>query len=885
MDRILKELDSGSGEKYLMPFFDFAEGTDRATVRKRLEMLKSMGIESMLGTPRSAEYMGWAFWQDMDIMVEELQRLDMTFWIQDEQTYPTGQANGWILRRYPQHRKLLVDRRYVDAVGPLPGASFPVACWMNPNNIKDLVTLICNEPDDGEYGGAAGNTVRMKSFIQNIPDNELLHVVAWRKDGSTGELLGDGVDLTENVKDGWLYWDVPEGIWSIFIIFRTYRCRRNRDYFNIMDRDSVKVLIEALYEPMYDRYHDIFGTTFRGFFSDETEFGNMPGFNLHRNESSAIGKVKDPLPWCRELEQRLDQTMDGAWKNLLPLLWEKGPEKPMSLIRFTYMDLATQLVQKNFSQQIGTWCREHGCMYIGHFVEDAGNHARLGAGAGHFFRAEYGMDMAGIDVVENQILPGHDYHVYNWGHGEYSGTEFTYALAKLGASASHIDPKKKGRTMCEAFAAYDSGHGLRDFKYVVDNLMSRGVNYIMPNFGLAPDAFGPLMEHRIFPQMTKYMTRICRLHQEGIHIAPVAVLYHGEAEWAGNYMPMHEPLKVLAQSQIDCDILPMDVFCYPERYETQVRGRKLYVNKEEYHALVIPTVEFMTSAYVRTLAALDLPIYFIDKLPEHIIDADDSELDTLSDCSVVSLDGLGYALEQWADISLSSPVPGLRYYHYRRRELDSYMFFQEDPWHEAETDIFFKDHRPCVLYDALEGKYYRAEPLKTERGTQIHLKLRPLQTLFVFFGDVDDIETVPPIEIEATVEPELFWTVAVAEGSRYPEFGPAKPLDTLKNMGAADGLQEFNGTLRYETEFLWDGKPALIDLGHADEMAEIWLNGQFIGRKFLSPYIFDLSDALVKGKNHLIVDISAPPRNQDSQNTVYTPYGLMGPVKFLYTRG
>ena len=70
MDRILKELDSGSGEKYLMPFFDFAEGTDRATVRKRLEMLKSMGIESMLGSPRSAEYMGWAFWQDMDIMVE-----------------------------------------------------------------------------------------------------------------------------------------------------------------------------------------------------------------------------------------------------------------------------------------------------------------------------------------------------------------------------------------------------------------------------------------------------------------------------------------------------------------------------------------------------------------------------------------------------------------------------------------------------------------------------------------------------------------------------------------------------------------------------------------------------------------------------------------------
>ena len=55
---------------------------------------------------------------------------------------------------------------------------------------------------------------------------------------------------------------------------------------------------------------------------------------------------------------------------------------------------------------LGDWCRSHDVMYIGHVIEDAGAHTRLGYGSGHFFRAMEGQDMAGMDIVLNQLSPG-----------------------------------------------------------------------------------------------------------------------------------------------------------------------------------------------------------------------------------------------------------------------------------------------------------------------------------------------------------------------------------------------------------------------------------------------------------------------------------------------
>ena len=188
-----------------------------------------------------------------------------------------------------------------------------------------------------------------------------------------------------------------------------------------------------------------------------------------------------PLPWSDELQQMLEEKYGTKYVNYLPYLFEETEEKEKQLqIRFDYMDFVSKLYQKNFSEQLGNWCKAHGVEYIGHVVEDNGTHSRLGMGAAHYFRAMAGQDMAGIDVIGGQIIYGAPTQTRKQ-MTDIDGEFFHYALGKLGASCGQLDPKKKGRTMCELFGAYGWKFGVRDMKYLLDHLLVKGINYLVPH--------------------------------------------------------------------------------------------------------------------------------------------------------------------------------------------------------------------------------------------------------------------------------------------------------------------------------------------------------------------------------------------------------------------
>ena len=92
--------------------------------------------------------------------------------------------------------------------------------------------------------------------------------------------------------------------------------------------------------------------------------------------------------------------------NELYRLWDgDGDAADTANVRYAYMDAITMLVREAFSNQIGSWCHEHGVMYIGHVVEDCNAHARTANSLGHYFRCMAGQDMAGIDIIGPQVLP------------------------------------------------------------------------------------------------------------------------------------------------------------------------------------------------------------------------------------------------------------------------------------------------------------------------------------------------------------------------------------------------------------------------------------------------------------------------------------------------
>lgn len=102
-------------------------------------------------------------------------------------------------------------------------------------------------------------------------DGRLIAVLAVPKpDTETLDVSPDGIiDLTDNVRDGFVFFDLPEGAYRLFVLFTTRHFGGRDNYMNVIDADSVRVLIDEVYEKHYAHYAPFFGDTVAGFFSDE----------------------------------------------------------------------------------------------------------------------------------------------------------------------------------------------------------------------------------------------------------------------------------------------------------------------------------------------------------------------------------------------------------------------------------------------------------------------------------------------------------------------------------------------------------------------------------------------------------------------------------------
>ncbi|HIC2071409.1 TPA: hypothetical protein ACW0SM_005692, partial [Raoultella ornithinolytica] len=133
----------------------------------------------------------------------------------------------------------------------------------------------------------------------------------------------------------------------------------------------------------------------------------------------------------------------------------------------------------------------------------------------------------------HQIHPGLDQGYFkSFTSTGWDGEFFHYGLAKLGSSLGHLDPKKKGRTLCEMYGAYGWGEGLKLMKWLTDHMLVRGVNNFVPHaFSLKafpdPDcpphfyADGQDHQYRFMHLLMNYANRVSHLLSDGHHQSEV----------------------------------------------------------------------------------------------------------------------------------------------------------------------------------------------------------------------------------------------------------------------------------------------------------------------------------------------------------------------------
>jgi len=606
----IQELLSGKLNNKIFPFM-WVHGESEAVYRDTIRAIDEANIKAFCVEARPhPEFCKEQWWTDMAIILDEAEKRGMKVWILDDKHFPTGYAAGAAETAPPELRRRSVLYREIAVNGPVS---------------LDLKTAFVREKSTLQQMTDFSND---NQKAENIFDDDTFLAAAAVPLGVSffGMNNRKPIPLDAYIRDGVLHWTPEEGAWKIALCWLSGNAGVHRNYINMTDPRSCRIQIDAVYETHYAHFKDKFGSVIAGFFSDEPELGNGAMFKMY----NTLGTDQD-LPWSLPIEQAMREKLGDDFSALLPLLWNNDCETALTAkVRYTYMDCVTRLVQKSFSEQIGDWCRAHGVEYIGHVIEDQNQHARTGTSLGHFFRGLRGQSMSGIDVIGGQIYPqGEDVRRKTiW--GDPGDSEFFhYALAKLGSSLGELTPHMQDRTMIELFGAYGWSEGVQLEKYLADHCLVRGINHFVPHaFSCKaypdPDcpphfyAHGHDPLYRHFGRLMQYMNRVSSLLENGRTQAPAAILYHGEAEWCGDYMLMQKPARVLADRQIDFRFIPCDVFEEPDFYNTELSDT-LRINGHTHNILFVPYAQFLPLTTLNCLAALaehGCPVVFLDNLPD-----------------------------------------------------------------------------------------------------------------------------------------------------------------------------------------------------------------------------------------------------------------------------
>lgn len=856
-DSRLSDILAGREENYLLPFY-WQHGNHHDRIPEQIERIFRSGCRALCVESRPhPDFCGEGWWRDMDLILAECEKHSMKVWILDDKRFPSGFANGAIANRHPDLRPWTIVERHVDVMGPVPKSTLIVPQAMSPKACE-------------------GET--------------LFRVVAERRLPGGGQKLdGTAVDLTMFVKDGFLHWDIPDGCWRVFYVWKSHR-GTNQDHIDLTSSESCHVQLEAVYEPHWEHYSRHFGKTLAGFFSDEPQYHTwLVGDHLDDKGMYhyGIGTEGLALPYSANIFEMIAEPLGEKALDRIGELWYDAPEAHK--LRFAYMDALTRLYHSCFSRQVGDWCRAHGVEYIGHIIEDMNAHGRMGYGAGHYFRAIEGQDMGGIDIVLHQVMPGfadYDHTMIALG-GASSPDFFHYVLPKLASSISRLRPHMNGRAMCEVFGAYGWAEGARMMRWLMDFLLVRGVNHFVPH-AFSPEfpdpdcpphfgAEGHDPQFDGFSALMRYTNKAAHLLSGARRVAPVAILYHAEGEWMsgeGNAMLMQEPARALYDAHIDFEIVPADAFIN----DSKLADGRLEIGDCSFQVIVVPGSRFLPDGLVgrfRELQAASMAVLFAGEVPQGF---DDMAI-AISDLATV----VGEIVSK--DIEVRGDFPLLRAMHLVRDGNDIFMFFNEAPSLRAATTVHLPANGPFARLRLLED----VAVADTTVDGAIALDLLPGQSeIIVFGGDAG----LPAMRVRPEVPHEVrsSFRIEVADADDLDVFRPYAVTDTLFDITAADRLPSFAGRMRYTFSLTADGVgdgPLALDLGEVGETARLWVNGKYAGIRIARPYRFEIGDLMRDGVTEVVVEVAnnlgRRIRDRFSEYLQLGPSGLIGPVTLLST--
>jgi hypothetical protein len=352
------------------------------------------------------------------------------------------------------------------------------------------------------------------------------------------------------------------------------------------------------------------------------------------------------------------------------------------------------------------------------------------------------------------------------------------------------------------------------------------------------------------------------LMRGGRHVAPAIVLDTTESQWVkdgadlgmqhGARDDLWKTCATMGQAHVDFDLIPYAVFADARR--TTFDKTMIRIGKEDYRAVILPGVESIPAAAIERLrefyeaggivvALNGLPAKSCDgRQDERVRSAAEQIWGTTASkrgkSAVATYDSLGRTLAALnvPDVLISPQFKNLLYYH-RQLHSKHLYFFANTAADPVAATIELRGVRGVpMLWDSVTGAISRASDYSNENdGLRLKLELGEYESTFL------------------VVEPN----VGPNEPASTPSAFLPKQLTLQGTWQVSKGVDEHHRLFATEVQLPADwpiGSPALLELKGASEILRIEVNGRAVGRRFCSPYRFEVGKELRAGDNRILVE-------------------------------
>ena len=383
---------------------------------------------------------------------------------------------------------------------------------------------------------------------------------------------------------------LEEGVYQFYYTVNPY-------YIDPFCKESIAYFLEFTHEKYYEHFKERFGSSLKGFFTDEPQFRKSP--------------------WSFVFPEAFQKRYGYDLLPVLPMLFFET--EGYEAVRNDFQEMVSCLMRESFIKQMYDWCSEHNCKLTGHMMNENNLHSQMCSTNGVMPCYEY-FHEPGMDHLKREIST------------PLQPKQVSSVAAQLGR-----------KTLTETFALCGWDVSLNELKWIAQWQYVNGVTSLCPHLegyslrGLRKRDYPaslftqlPWFEE-VYSAFADYFTALGALLDSGKDVAPLLVIHPIHSAYI-----LHDSLKsekLLAYSErfdAFCEELNQEHILHHYGDETIMEhygsirvseeGGSLVVGKCEYGAVLLPDIINLTSNTVRLLLEFienGGKVYAIGRLPEY----------------------------------------------------------------------------------------------------------------------------------------------------------------------------------------------------------------------------------------------------------------------------